>query len=235
MFYLFLFTFLFYQAVYIGVYFFKQWSNSLVEAERLKRENLHSQLHALQNQINPHFLFNNLNSLISLITEDRNCAIEFVQELANVYRYLLKQQDEHLTRIIDELKFINSYIFLQQIRSGNNLITEINFDKKFNDYFIAPQTIQILVENAIKHNIISAEKPLMIKIYNTGECIVVENNLQKKLSTQPQTGIGLQNIIDRYKILGYKSISVDQSNNHFRVTIPMISPGELNESINYRR
>lgn len=234
-FYLFLFTFLFYQAVYIGVYFFKQWSNSLVEAERLKRENLHSQLHALQNQINPHFLFNNLNSLISLITEDRNCAIEFVQELANVYRYLLKQQDEHLTRIIDELKFINSYIFLQQIRSGNNLITEINFDKKFNDYFIAPQTIQILVENAIKHNIISAEKPLMIKIYNTGECIVVENNLQKKLSTQPQTGIGLQNIIDRYKILGYKSISVDQSNNHFRVTIPMISPGELNESINYRR
>jgi sensor histidine kinase YesM len=231
--YLFLFTFLFYQLLFICVYFFKRWSESIVESERLKRENLSSRLRALQNQVNPHFLFNNLNSLVTLIAEDKNRAIKFVEELANVYRYLLQQQDEHLVRILEELKFINSYIYLQQTRSGSNLKTEINVDKKYNDYFIAPQTLQILVENAIKHNIISSDKPLTIKIYSTAESIVVENNLQKKLSTQAHTGIGLQNIKDRYRILGYKGIEVDDTNNHFKVTVPIINPGNVNESFNH--
>ena len=231
--YLFLFTYLFYQIIFICIYFFKQWSKSLVETERLKRENLHSQLHALQNQINPHFLFNNLNSLVTLISEDKNRAIEFVEELANVYRYLLQQQEEHLVRIIDELKFINSYIYLQQTRSGNNLKTDIRIDKKYNDYFIAPQTLQILVENSIKHNIISSDKPLTIKIYSTPDSIVVENTRQKKLSTQSHTGIGLQNLKDRYKILGYSNIKVDDTNNHFKVTVPVINPRDVNESFNH--
>jgi two-component system, LytTR family, sensor kinase len=232
-FHILLVIFLLYQAVYLGVYFFHQWSKSLVEAERLKRESIHSQLHALQNQINPHFLFNNLNSLVTLISEDKNSAIEFVEELANVYRYLLQQQDEHLVRVTDELKFINSYIYLQQTRSGSNLKTEIKVDKKYHDYYIAPQTLQILVENAIKHNIISSDKPLMIRIYNTVENIVVENNLQKKLSTQAHTGIGLQNIKDRYRILGYRNIEVDETNNHFKVTVPIINPGNVNASFNH--
>ena len=232
-FYLFIFTFLFYQLVFISVYFFKQWSKTSLEAERLKRENLDSQLRALQNQVNPQFLFNSLNSLVTLINDDKYKATKFVEELANVYRYLLQQQEDHLVRVSDELKFINSYIYLQQTRSGENLKTEIKVDEKFDNYLIAPQTLQILIENAIKHNIISSDKPLTIKIYNSERCIIVENNLQRKISTQQKTGIGLQNIINRYKILGYKSISIDEINNHFRITIPIISPGEVDDSFNY--
>ncbi|MDP4190817.1 MAG: histidine kinase [Bacteroidota bacterium] len=225
--------FLLYQAVYIGFYFFRQWSNSLVESEKLKRENLSSQLQALQVQVNPHFLFNSLSSLVSLIEEDKTLATDFVQELANVYRYLLQQQNEPLVRICDEMTFISSFVYLHKARWGENLRTEMRIDQKYMNYLIPPQTIQILVENAIKHNVISASKPLTICFYNDDKlCFVVENNLQKKISTQNHTGIGLQNIRNRYRLLGKKDIIVENTDSIFRVKVEMISPEEANENSN---
>lgn len=229
----FVIIFLLYQVTYIGVYFFRQWTNSLLESERLKRENLYSQLQALQVQVNPHFLFNSLSSLVSLIEEDKNLAIKFVEELANVYRYLLQQKNEHLVRVSDEMNFINSYIYLHKARCGNSLKAEINIDKRFSNYLLPPQTIQILVENAIKHNIISSAKPLTIRFYTNKDLyLTVENNLQKKISVQKGTGTGLQNIRERYQLLSKRNIQIEISDEIYKVAIPIINPEEVNESFN---
>ncbi|MGE5680119.1 MAG: sensor histidine kinase [Bacillota bacterium] len=229
--YLLLALFLLYQVTYLGIYFFRQWSNSLLESERLKRENLSSQLQALQVQVNPHFLFNSLSSLVSLIEEDKELAIEFVEELASVYRYLLQQKSEHLVSLCDEMKFIESYIYLHKARCGESLRTEIDIDNKFMDYLIPPQTVQILAENAIKHNIISMQKPLTIKVYVDKEgLLTVENNLQKKVSTLKHTGTGLKNITDRYRLLGKDAIRVRESESIFQVKVPLINYREADES-----
>ncbi|MGE5497200.1 MAG: sensor histidine kinase [Syntrophothermus sp.] len=220
---------LLYQFAYIALYFFRQWTKSLVEAESLKRENLSSQLQALQVQVNPHFLFNSLSSLASLINEDGELATKFVEELAGVYRYLLQQKNEPLVRISEEMQFISSYIYLHKSRCGNGLNAEIMVNKKDEEKLIPPQTIQILVENAIKHNITSSGRPLFIKIYTKGGSLIVENNLQLKLSQQKKTGTGLQNIRDRYKLLCSKEISIESSDRIFRVSVPMLGREEIYE------
>lgn len=232
--YLLLVILLLYQVTYISFYFFRQWSSALVEKERLRRENISAQLLALQAQVNPHFLFNSLSSLVSLIEADKEQAVEFVQELASVYRYLLQQKGETLVKVCDEMEFIRSYIYLHKVRCGENLRTEINIDKKYSSYLIPPQTLQILAENAIKHNIVSSSKPLTLKFY-TGENmqLYVENNLQKKISTQKHTGLGLKNISERYGLLGRMNIKIEDTNGIYRVSIPMIKPEEWNESTDY--
>ncbi|MGE5354325.1 MAG: sensor histidine kinase [Acidobacteriota bacterium] len=225
--YVFIAIFLLYQVAYISFYFFRQWSHALVEKERLEKENISSQLQALQAQVNPHFLFNSLSSLVSLIEADKDLAIQFVQELSDVYRYLLQQKSERLVKVCDELKFINSFIYLHKARCGESLKAEIEIDGKFASYLIPPQTLQILAENAIKHNIISQSRPLTIKVYTDGDReIVVENNLQKKISTQKHTGLGLENITERYRLLGRRNIKVEDAGGIFRVRVPMIKPEE---------
>lgn len=228
--YIFLVIFLLYQVTYISFYFFRQWSNTLVESERLKRENISSQLQALQAQVNPHFLFNSLSSLVSLIEADKDLAVDFVQELANVYRYLLQQKSEPLVRICDEMQFINSFLYLHKARCGSNLKEEISIGRKYYDYMLPPQTLQILVENAIKHNIISNSKPLTIKIYDQDGCLVVENNLQKKVTPQPHTGTGLNNIMERYRLLGRMNIRIEETADIYRAAVPMIKPEGNDES-----
>jgi len=229
--YLYIAIFLLYQVTYISFYFFRQWSSALVEKERLQRENISSQLQALQAQVNPHFLFNSLSSLISLIEADRKLAVQFVEELSGVYRYLLQQKSDPLVKICDEMQFINSFIYLHKARCGQNLKAEINIDRKLDNCLIPQQTMQILVENAIKHNIISAAKPLTIKIYNNGgNFLVVENNLQKKLSVEKSTGLGLKNIIERYSLLGRMNVKIESENGVYRVTVPVIKPEGWNES-----
>lgn len=232
--YVFIVIFLLYQVAYISYYFFRQWSNALLEKERLQKENISSQLQALQAQVNPHFLFNSLSSLISLIEADKDLAVEFVQELSDVYRYLLQQKNETLVKVCDEMKFINSFIYLHKARCGENLKTEINIDHKFSNYLIPPHTLQILTENAIKHNVISGSRPLTIKIYTDGnENITVENNLQKKISSQKNTGLGLENISERYRLLGRRNIKIEDAPGIFRVTVPVIKPEDWDESTDY--
>lgn len=225
--------FLFYQAVYMGLYFFSQWKKSLVEAERLKFDSLHSQLHALQNQANPHFLFNSLNVLTSLIENNPKTAVAFVQRLAEVYRYVLQKTEMHLVELKEELNFINSYIFLQQKRFGDHLKIEIDVPDEAYDYLLPPYTLQILFENAIKHNIVSSEKPLTIKLFiNNNNSLVVENNLQLKLSSPHTSGLGLKNIKERYEILSSGTINIVSSKDSFKVIVPLLRNRSIYESIN---
>lgn len=225
--------FLLVDVVYIGAYFFRQWEQSTMEAEKLKQQNLISQYEALKNQVNPHFLFNSLNALTTLIAEDQELAIEFVQRIANVYRYVLQNKDKELVNLNEEVQFIKAFLFLQKIRFGENLIVNLEIPDCIDSYLIAPLSLQMLVENAIKHNIISHEKPLYINIiFDCGTQLIVKNNIQKKISPNGSTGIGLKNIIERYRLLMNKVVTISEINNEFVVCIPLIKENKKHESIN---
>ncbi|MGE5499175.1 MAG: sensor histidine kinase [Syntrophothermus sp.] len=224
--------FLLVQASYIGIYFFRQWEKSRFESEELKRKNLQSQFEALRNQVNPHFLFNSLNTLTTLIYEDQKLAVDFVQRIANVYRYVLQSKDKEVIGLKEELDFIKAYLFLQKIRFGENLIENIDVPAAYEKSQIPPLTLQMLVENAIKHNIVSAGRPLVISIKaDGGDYIEVTNNLQKKQNAGSSTGIGLENIRQRYRILIQKEIEIKQDEKSFTVKIPLIPL--KNENTNY--
>ncbi|MGE5679535.1 MAG: sensor histidine kinase [Bacillota bacterium] len=216
-------VFLLIQTIYIGTYFFRQWEKSRFESEELKRQNLQSQFEALKNQVNPHFLFNSLNALTTLIYEDQKLAVDFVQRIANVYRYVLQSKDKELIGLKEEIEFIKAFLFLQKIRFGDNLKDTIDVAAKYNNMLVAPLTLQLLVENAIKHNIISAEKPLNINIFiDEDEYLVVSNNIQKKNIANNSTGIGLENIKQRYSLLVQKDIDIINSEKTFIVRVPLI-------------
>lgn len=226
--------FLLIDAIYIGSHFFRQWEKSRFESEELKRQHLQSQFDALKNQVNPHFLFNSLNTLSALISEDQKLAEEFVQRIASVYRYVLQNKDKELIELEEEINFIKAFLFLQKIRFGENLSEHLEIPPRFNRYLIAPLTLQMLVENAIKHNIISTEKPLEINICIDGsDMLVVSNNLQKKKNTSTSTGIGLANIRQRYDLLVKKEIVILNDNSHFTVKIPLIKEKPSHENTDY--
>lgn len=212
-----------YHSIYIGTHFYKRWANSLLESEKLKMENLHAQLHTLQSQVNPHFLFNSLNTLTSVIDEDRKEAIEYVQKISSFYRYLMQRQTNHLVLLNDELAFVDSYIYLQKKRFGDNFNVMISLDEEAKKKFIPTFVLQILLENTVKHNVVSSEKPLFVKIFiDINGNLVVENNLQRKNFVEPSTEHGLQNIKNRYAILSKRNIQVVEAENVFRVILPLI-------------
>jgi sensor histidine kinase YesM len=211
-------------AYYEGVYLYRRWKVSYTEAQDLKKENLQSQLESLKTQINPHFLFNNLNSLSSLITSDAEQAERFLDELSSVYRYLLQQNSRDLCPLSDEINFIQAYFHLIKTRYGSGIFMETQIDARYLSYMIPPLTLQILFENAIKHNIISAKRPLVIKLYTRDGSMYVENNLQVKKQTVPSNQIGLQNIMMKYKLLNQSDIDVIHDDEKFLVRIPLISP-----------
>lgn len=188
-------------AVYEGVYFFKQWKRSLLKTEKLEKEFLSSKFEALKNQINPHFLFNSLNTLSALIHEDVDKSEKFIDEFARIYRYVLENQENIAVSLNSELAFVKSYLYLQQIRFGQSLDSEIKIDTSKLDHMIPTLSLQLLIENAIKHNIVTKSDPLKIKIYNEGEYLVVENNLQLRDQEENSTGIGLNNLKERYKLM----------------------------------
>jgi LytS/YehU family sensor histidine kinase len=224
-----------FQSIFIGGNFYKRWIETSLEAQKLKYENVHAQLHVMQNQSQPHFLFNTLNTLTSLIEEDQKTAIEFVQQLSNFYRYLLQREEHHLVRLDEELHFVNSYIFLQKKRFGENLKIEIYVDEACGKKKLPVFVLLILFENAVKHNIVSSEMPLCIKVFCERNYLVVQNNLQKKVSIPPSNGYGLANIRNRYHILGENEIIIEETETFFKVKIPLFQEKESYESINYRR
>ena len=204
-----------------AIMFFKNWKEAAVQQEKLKREQLALQYETLKSQVNPHFLFNNLNSLTSLISSNPDKAIEFVKKLSEVYRYVLDQKDQELVALETELKFLESYIFLQKIRFETNLDVQINVSAK--NFKVIPLSVQMLVENAIKHNEISDKKPLQIRIFTTDDqFLVVENQLQKKSGSEG-SGSGIQNISDRYKFFTDRSMSITFNLERFRVSIPLLT------------
>ena len=196
--------------------------HSVEETETLKRENLAAQLDALRTQVNPHFLFNNLNTLSSLILENPEHAVDFVQELSKVYRHILEVKDEKSISLKDELEVLNAYTFLLKTRFDKNLQVNINIPPEKMQQKIVPLSLQILMENAIKHNIVSADKPLHIDVFTENGSLVVSNNLQMKKQINESTGIGLDNIRNRYKLLSNKPVKVTESETNFTVSIPLI-------------
>lgn len=209
-------------AIYESIYFKNELKKSVEEKERLKRESLHAQLDALKTQVNPHFLFNNLNTLVSIIPEDPEKAVAFVQQLAKVYRHILEVKDEQSISLEEELEVLRAYAFLLKTRFGDNLDITIKVPEEKFQKRIIPLSLQILMENAIKHNIVSSEKPLKIEVFAANGKLVVSNNLQKKNQLNESTGIGLDNIRNRYKLLSAKKVEVVEDSSDFTVSIPLI-------------
>ncbi len=210
-------------AIYESRYFMSQLRHSVEEKEMLKRESLMAQLNALKTQVNPHFLFNNLNTLCSIIPEHPEQAVSFVQELSKVYRHILEVKDETSIPLREEMEVLQAYAFLLQTRFGENLQIDIEVPEKHLQERVVPLSLQLLMENAIKHNIVSQDKPLHILVTVKEGKLLVSNNLQKKNQIIESTGIGLTNIRNRYKLLTNQTMDVLESGNAFSVSIPLIA------------
>lgn len=189
----------------------------------LQEENIISQFETLKSQVNPHFLFNSLNVLSSLIFIDQEKAAIFVRQLSKVYRYVLDHRGMDTIVLIEELPFIRSYIYLLKTRFDQNLRIDINIAETDLNLKVAPMVIQLLVENAIKHNIIARLKPLTVEIYSENEgYIYVKNNLQLKSSTEHSSRLGLENIRKRYEYLSNRKIVIKQDEGSYCVKIPLL-------------
>lgn len=200
--------------------FFLHWRQAARDAERYEKESISAKYESLKGQINPHFLFNTLNVLTNLVYEDQDKAVKFIKQLSQVYRHVLDTRDQELITLKEELIFLDSYLYLQQIRFGDKL--KLNIEVKTTGSLIPPLVLQMLVENAIKHNVISNDDPLTISIYESEGCIVVENNLQRKMILPDESpGIGLENIRKRYSILSTKQVEVIE-NDKFIVKLPLL-------------
>jgi sensor histidine kinase YesM len=192
-----------------------------LENEQLIAENIRNRYEALKNQIDPHFLFNSLNTLNGLIGFDNDRAHKYVEKLSSVFRYTI--QNKEITTLQDEMDFTNSYAYLIKIRYGDNFNIETDISEQYLSYSIMPISVQLLIENAIKHNVISAKYPLTVRIYTTeSDILVVENNIRAKISSTA-SGIGLANLSERYKLLFHKEVAISNMDNIFRVEIPLIN------------
>jgi len=215
----------FISVIYECVYFFSMWKTTIVEAEELKRQQVISQFETLKSQVNPHFLFNSLNTLSGLIEENPERAVNFVQELSKVYRHILNTRDKDTISLEEEMNFLQSYLFLLKMRFGDNLVTEIRVDEKLKNMQLPALAVQQLVENAIKHNVIATGKQLRLMITTDAEGkLTVENNIQKKTSVEPSSGFGLESIRHRFHLLGGSDIQVIENERMFRVSIPLLQP-----------
>ncbi|OUJ74049.1 sensor histidine kinase [Hymenobacter crusticola] len=212
--------------VYEAVYFFQQWEQNVRRTEQLTRAGVQSQLEALQSQLDPHFLFNSLNTLSALIDEHNLPAQDFVEQLADVYRYVLLSRDKATVPLAEELAFVDTYVALQKARFRDNLQVTQDVPPEALMQHVAPLSVQLLVENALKHNVASREHPLHLAVrYElSGPFLVVENVLRPRTAgLGSNTGIGLQNIIHRYELLQAPlPVEVSKDEGWFRVRLPLL-------------
>ncbi len=214
---------LFLHAANLVFVFVKKYRTKELETEELKRISAQAQLQAIKNQVNPHFLFNNLNVLSSLVLLDNPDANKFIEEFAKVYRHILSSQQEELITLEKELEFMEPYIFLLKKRFPESINITINIPARFYAWQILPVALQMLIENAIKHNIASRLKPLHIQIsVDAQDRLVVYNNLQVKLPDGESTNVGLKNIAQRYDLITGKQIDIIKKNDSFSVVLPLI-------------
>jgi sensor histidine kinase YesM len=203
-------------------FFFKSWKQAAVNEEKLRREKLLIEYEALKNQVNPHFLFNNLTALSSLVYKDQEKAVTFIQEFSNVFRYVLESRDKEVVDLATEKRLLKSVSYLYRIRYEDSLQIRIIIPDS-SDKYIIPMALQMLLENAIKHNTISAGSPLVVEIMEEEDYIFVRNNLQLKKTEIVSSKIGLENIKSRYKYLSDKEVLVEVSDESFTVKIPVLS------------
>ncbi|MBD2755347.1 histidine kinase [Spirosoma sp. BT704] len=209
-----------------STYSLKKWRENKLEKEQLEKINIQSQLESLKNQVNPHFLFNSLNSLSSLIDEEPEKAEQFVDEMAKVYRYLLQTNEDVLTTLDTELGFIQSYYHLLKTRYGAGIQLTVDIVSQARTYQLPPLTLQMLVENAVKHNVIHASKPLLIEIRTTDDGqLLVRNNRQRRTSGRIASNqVGLSNISAKYRLLAQTDPVVLADDDYFTVMLPLLKP-----------
>ena len=207
-----------------SIIFFKNWREATIQQEELKRAHLALQYQSLRDQVRPHFLFNSLSSLVTLINTDPDKATRFVHKLSDVYRYLLEQRETELVHLEEEVQFLEDYIYLQKIRFGESLRVTVDLEKMQNRMVI-PLSLQMIVENAIKHNEASSSHPLVIDIRAKGTAqVVISNTLQKKELPEKSPGLGLENLKKRIAFYSDQPLEVEQESDRYTVTIPTI-PG----------
>ena len=209
-------------AVYEAIYFYYQLKQSIEEKEQAKQAQIQSELAGLRNQVNPHFLFNSMNTLMNIVVEDQQLAVNFLKKLSKVYRYVLENREAQTIPLSQELDFIRSYVFLQKERFRGNLEVKIDIADQYLDQHIIPLSLQILFENAIKHNIISRRKPLLIEVFVKNGKLLIRNNLQLKEQVMNSTKVGLENIKTRYRFFTEEIVDIKEDEQYFAVAIPLL-------------
>jgi len=190
----------------------------------LLKTNAETRFEVLKNQVNPHFLFNSLNTINSLIVTDQQAAVNYVNNMSDVYRYVLKSHELNSITLDEELRFINAYTHMLKGRYGNKMHIDCSIEASYSQCQLPPMALQILVENAVKHNIASYSKPLHIRIYSShNNMLVVQNNLQKRADPAPSTGVGLQNLNLRCKYLSNHHLIIQQTETCFTVSVPLMN------------
>lgn len=203
--------------------FYKAYTENKVKEQKIIAGTANAKFESLKNQIDPHFLFNSLNVLSSLIEENPENAQRFTTSLSKIYRYVLEQKDKELVSVAEELAFAKTYMNLLKMRFENSIDFQLPVDFENTEAKVVPLSLQLLLENTIKHNVVSENKPLQITIYIQDNYLVVQNNLQKKEVLQDRQGVGLQNIVSRYALLSKRKVVVEQTETDFKVLIPILT------------
>jgi len=209
-------------SILVTGYFIDRWKESIVKTERLEKEKAQVQFDNLKNQLNPHFLFNALTSLNGLIAEDQRLASQFLQQLSKVYRYVLQNKDKNFVTLQTELDFIQNYIFLLETRFGKALTIRMDIRGDARERAIVPVTLQILIENAVKHNIVDKSSPLSIDIASIGNYLIISNNLQNRKLVEASNKQGLDNLRSLYRFMTDNPVVVEQTDTRFAVKVPLV-------------
>jgi len=221
------------------IYFYNRYQKNKIKEQKVIAGTASAKFDALKNQLDPHFLFNSLNVLTSLIEENPKNAQQFTTALSKVYRYVLEQKNKDLVTVDEELDFARTYMSLLKMRFEDSIVFTIPDQAKKPDSKVVPLSLQLLLENAVKHNMVTSTKPLHIRIYEEGDSLIVENNLQPKQIVKKSSGVGLDNIRQRYNLLTDKIVKINQQAERFAVAIPLLtkqvspmrkSPSEMNDN-----
>ncbi len=205
------------------IYFYKKSQENKVKEQKIIAGTASAKFESLKNQIDPHFLFNSLNVLSSLIEENPDNAQRFTTSLSKIYRYVLEQKDKELVSVAEELAFAKTYMNLLKMRFENSLFYELPASVSNPDAKVVPLSLQLLLENTVKHNVVSEQRPLHIRILDKGDYLVIQNDFQKKEVLQDRQGVGLQNIINRYGIITSRKVLIEQTEKEFSVSIPILT------------
>lgn len=209
--------------VYVNAHYLYSYMEAEAAKRRLETEAMQAKLNALKQQVDPHFMFNNFCILTELIMEDSRLAVKFLGKLSKVYRYIIQNYDRDTVPLADELAFLDSYLYLMYMRYGDSIVVSIGPEMRDADGSIPPASLQIVVENALKHNRFSRESPLMIAVSVADGCLVVRNALQPLASAPASTGIGQRNIAERHALIGGRRPSVERTEFVYTVRLPIIS------------
>jgi len=205
------------------VYFYNKYQQNRIKEQKVIAGTASAKFDALKNQLDPHFLFNSLNVLTSLIEENPDNAQKFTTALSKVYRYVLEQKSKELVTVDEELQFAKTYMSLLKMRFEDSIVFEMPEKSSNPESKVVPLSLQLLLENAVKHNMVTSSKPLHIRIYEDYDKLIVENNLQPKQIVKKSSGVGLSNIMQRYELLTNKKVKINQQAKSFAVAIPMLT------------